>query len=358
MDTATLLSISTAPAAQFNQPSFTILGPQSYSRLIDSRACLLGFDNGADVIYRPFVRSIVAPPRAGENYDNYSIVDRQQWCHQVGPARLQPKDPNHLAERWRSPHAQPPSAARCRPRADRGEQALADGRADIMLDADSSIASYLYSNSHANCATLAEAKWLQILQGSLVFLFRESDAAKARQLSEAIVRIMQTPAYTSLQHDQLYVGDACGSEFSQISDTMPVSLHCMSGLFVIAGLLAILALAIAVVQRHCHRSGSGTEAPLVERIDDVPAYLELTSLASRPSLVTSMRPSVAAAAAHPGRRSLPTSPEVETLRASLAQVHAKVDALTEVVARQSSASLSSPGGARRHQDDAPTAAEV
>ena len=236
-----------------------------------------------------------------------------------------------------------------------------------MLAESASLRSYLYSDNHVNCATLAEANWLQILQGSLVFLFRESDAAKARQLSEAIIQTMQTPAYTGLQHDQLFMGDTCGSEFTQASDTDPVTLRGMSGLFAIAGFLASLALGLAVVQRHCHRSGSATEDPLVQRIDDVPAHLELTSLASWPSGLGPW--SVPTTVTRPGQRSLParTSPEVEMLQASLAQVHAKVDALAEVVGLQSSAkssaSLTSAAGlarveARRHQDDAPSAADV
>ena len=237
-----------------------------------------------------------------------------------------------------------------------------------MIEADSSIRSYLYSNNHAHCATLAEAKWMSIFQGSTLFAFRESDSEKARQLSEAIVQIMQTPAYTNLQHEQLYVGDTCGSEFAQIDDTTPVSLYGMSGLFALAGLLATFAVGLAVVQRHCHRS----EDPLVERIEDVPAHLELTFLATRqstvtsmrPSFVTSMRPSIVNPAANPGRRSLPTSPEVETLRASLAQVNEKVDALTEAVYRQHESSgcsserqaSVSPASAGRQENDRPKAA--
>ena len=253
-------------------------------------------NNGSVNNYAPFVRRVIAPPRAEEDFVSYSILDRQEWCH----------------------------------------QALADGRADIMLDIEASLANYLYANSSRNCASMSEASFVQIMPGALAFVFRSADEATAMRLTHVINSITQSPAYTDLNNEYLYTGNSCGA-VQDVSDTTPVSFKKMSGLFMISFIFAFMAVVLAAIQRHHHWPGTRRKdrrslRAHVLSADSAAANLEQFSAHASVSKPTNLLNSV----------SQPSEPvempatmsEAEMLKAVLA----KVDALAKAVAAQGSQS--------------------
>mmetsp|Transcript_26251 Transcript_26251/g.76721 ORF Transcript_26251/g.76721 Transcript_26251/m.76721 type:complete len:311 (+) Transcript_26251:72-1004(+) len=278
-------------AAFFNKPTTKIGGPKSYDELRQSIACVL-LSNGSLNNYVPFVRQVIAPPKAEDDFLRYSVLDRQKWCH----------------------------------------QALADGRADIMLDIEASLANYLYANNSRNCASMSEASFVQIMPGALAFVFRSADEATAMLLTHVINSITQTPAYTDLKNAYLYTGNSCGA-VQDVSDTTPVTFKKMSGLFGISFIFAVLAVVLAAIQRHHHWSGTRGKdrrslRAHVLSTDSAAANLELISAHASVSKPTSLLASVSQPV------ETPAMSEAEMLKAVLA----KVDALAEAIAAQGSQS--------------------
>ena len=236
-----------------------------------------------------FVGGKISPPRGNEGFATYTIWERQEWCH----------------------------------------QALSDGRADVMLDVEASLSNYLFKNNSYNCGTLSKAGFLNILPYSMVFVFNSTDHALARQLSEVINALTQHPSYTQTLNQYLFTGNSCDS-VQEVSDTTPISFRKMSGLFMIALAVAVLAVLLAVIQRHHkwpntrqHLTGQNSLRLIQTKPDACIANVELTNPHGS---ISKQQPNMV------------QETEAEMLKAVLA----KVDALSKAVAAQGAASMRKP----------------
>ena len=196
-------------AAFFNAPTEKIGGPMSNDDLSRQVACVYDVNNLPYI--RRFVSRVITPPQDSTDISDLDAVYQRQsgmdYCH----------------------------------------QALSDGRADIMMGSRPELGSYLYEGGRCNVLGIADFIAIQPIDAS--FVFRVSDTEFARNVSRAIVRLLNSTEYPALLRDELYQGRTCPSTDSSDSETEPVSFVAMGGLFVVSGSLCGLAVLWALALR-------------------------------------------------------------------------------------------------------------
>ena len=80
-----------------------------------------------------------------------------------------------------------------------------------------------------------------------MFALRSEDAHFGAMLSASVSAAKFTPAMLRLQEQYFYAGKTCGD--ASVSDTTPVTLPGMLGLFYISGGMAVAAVLLAMLQR-------------------------------------------------------------------------------------------------------------
>jgi len=188
-------------AAFFNKPSFQIGGPTTLEELRTSSACTL---YGSDVMLAPYVGTVAsAPPNVSQ-----ALGAQIDFCM----------------------------------------TGLRSGAYDVLIYDRPILLNYLFSGGDSGyCHSLSDASWISITPDQWSFALRSADGAFGYQLSAGIVILKSMPEYVNLLSKYFYTGRTCAE--GEADDTTPVSLQSMLGLFVLAGAFAILAVAIACMQR-------------------------------------------------------------------------------------------------------------
>ena len=226
-------------AAFFNKPSFTIGGPKNYDELRVATACQ-PFLLGQQAVYEQFVGSIIGPP---DDLPFDPIATRLDWCVErlrSGEVDIvlydRPILLNYLFTDSTSSGSSSSSGGR---RLSAASRAASTGNPSGSGKSGTSFI--------GKCSSLSDASWVQILPDNWMFALRSEDAHFGAMLSASVSAAKFTPAMLRLQEQYFYAGKTCGD--ASVSDTTPVTLPGMLGLFYISGGMAVAAVLLAMLQR-------------------------------------------------------------------------------------------------------------
>jgi hypothetical protein len=139
--------------------------------------------------------------------------------------------------------------------------ALRDGRAGIIVGVSELLAHYIFATPE-RCQTLVFQEWMRLAPARYSLAFRAEDKEFVGLLSTAIDSLSKTWTYVQKQQEWLYLGRTCTAAAAVTDDdTQPVGFYAMSGLFIIAGSVAGLAVLMAAITRLWSVTGRSRTGP-------------------------------------------------------------------------------------------------
>ena len=191
-------------AAHLTNPAFMVHGPQTVDALKQATVCTR-WTSGIFVGFagRGWVAGVRTPPDAADGTP-MSTADREPWARGM----LQ-----------------------------RGECAAI---VEIGVNAQ--------RESLLHCDTMHLAPNIEIEPIHDYQLMRDDDLGAWREVSDAILKVLGTPAYSRMVHENMRFGQTCGDRHG--SDTDKITVEQMSGAFIIFGACGLLAVVLTALHRH------------------------------------------------------------------------------------------------------------
>jgi len=205
-------------ASFFTRPGIQLHGPKDRASLRDAVACVLP-EESTVAIAQPFVKEIISPP-----YD-MEFQAKRQWCH----------------------------------------DALQEGQATVWIDDMGSLNEWLLNH----CDTTAIVHTIALAPRRYSFVTTFDKRAVAANLSQAIIKLETTTVWKELQRQSFGWGDSCPAAASTATDTTPVSVEQMGGLFIITGTITAVAAVCGCVEAAGKALRRNGEAQAWEATEDV-----------------------------------------------------------------------------------------
>mmetsp|Transcript_53704 Transcript_53704/g.142636 ORF Transcript_53704/g.142636 Transcript_53704/m.142636 type:complete len:221 (+) Transcript_53704:3-665(+) len=143
--------------------------------------------------------------------------------------------------------------------------ALQEGQATVWIDDMGSLNEWLLNH----CDTTAIVHTIALAPRRYSFVTTFDKRAVAANLSQAIIKLETTTVWKELQRQSFGWGDSCPATASTATDTTPVSVEQMGGLFIITGTITAVAAVCGCVEAAGKALRRNGEAQAWEATEDV-----------------------------------------------------------------------------------------
>jgi len=170
--------------------------------------------------------------------------------------------------------------------------ALREKRADVWIAPFTMLNSYLLDH----CSDLQLVPSIDILPTRVAFAVASNNSRIKDFMNVAITHWGQTPESLMLLQESFGVGRSC-SFTNTVDDTTPIDVPGMGGLFVVFGIVAVVAVLCALIELACHKlrktkvvnmDHTATEGEMLRcLVEEMKSLKKATAETSSSSIVTS-----------------------------------------------------------------------